>query len=294
MPTSTPFQTTYTTAVTPAGAAPLDLQQFLGGHCAFIGFTGATGGLSAVQLITGFSFDGQEVPLTAVPPSPKVTKVYVSGSAWAPRFRAGLQSQGKGSAAYGYEVLATDQLRPLPWGNLNQVSIAFSEDVEVDRSDLRVGGQSVASYPATGFAYDGITRTATWTLGRNLIADRLTLELNADGPDGVKNVSEGVYLDGEWTGPVGGTTDSFPSGNGVPGGDFKFGVNVLVGDVNGHGKVDGADLLQVRRRMSIVKPAPGLYSIFFDVNGDGVINAMDLAWVRRQQSQSLPAVQAPA
>ena len=97
--------------------------------------------------------------------------------------------------------------------------------------------------------------------------------------------------DTEWTDPVGATTDSFPSGNGVPGGDFKFGVNVLAGDVNGHGKVDGADLLQVRRRMSIVKPAPGLYNIFFDVNGDGVINATDLAWVRRQQQQSLPAVQ---
>jgi hypothetical protein len=107
----------------------------------------------------------------------------------------------------------------------------------------------------------------------------------------VKNVAEGVYLDGEWTNPVGPATDTFPSGNGAPGGDFKFGINVLAGDVNGSGRTDGVDLWDVRRRVLSSRPIAGLSSVFFDLNGDGTINALDLAALRRQQGRSLPAVQ---
>jgi hypothetical protein len=179
----------------------------------------------------------------------------------------------------------------LPWSNINQVSIAFSENVQADLADLKVAGRTVANYPIRSFTYDAETKVGTWTLNQSIRGDRLTLDLNADGPEGVKNVSDGVYLDGEWMSPTTQLFDSFPSGNGVPGGDFKLGLSVLAGDVRGRGTVDGLALLQVRRRMSIVKPLASLYSPFFDVNGDGTINSTDLAWVRRQQSQSLPAVQ---
>ena len=247
-----------------------------------------------MQLITAFSFDGQDVPLTAVPPSPKVTGVWVSGTSWTPQFRRRMAGTGRVDP-YGYAIAAADQLHVLPWSNINQVSIAFNEDVQVDLADLKVGGVSLANYPVRSFSYDADAKVGTWTLGQGVRGDRLALELNADGPDGVKNVAEGVFLDGEWNNPIGATPpDSFPSGNGVPGGDFKFGVNVLAGDVNGTGAVTGRDLWELRRRMLITRPPPGLYNIFFDLNGDGVINATDLAWVRRQQLQSLPAVQSPS
>jgi hypothetical protein len=70
----------------------------------------------------------------------------------------------------------------------------------------------------------------------------------------------------------------------------NLGVNVLAGDVNGHGMIDADDFLQVRRRLAIVRPAVGLHSAFVDVNGDGEINALDLAWARCRQAESLPAV----
>ena len=291
-PTAPPFQTTYTTAITPTGTATLDLGQMLGGPCAFVGFTGATGGATAVQLISGFTFDGQDIPLTGAAPSPKVTKVWVSGTGWSSQFKRSLSAAGV-LDPYGYAVPASDSLHVLPWSNANQVSIGFSEDVQVDLADLKVGGVALSNYPIKSFGYDAEAHVATWTLGQAVRNDRLTLDLNADAPDGVKNVSEGVFLDGEWIPPGPGVVASFPSGNGVPGGDFKFGANVLAGDVNGDGTVNAQDLAEARRRSLMTRAQPGINWMFFDTNGDAVVNAIDLAWIRRQQHQVLPAVQPP-
>jgi hypothetical protein len=104
VPTMPPFETTYTTAFLPDNStASLDASQLIGGDCAFVGFTGATGGATATQIISGFLINGQEVPLTAAPPSPKVTRVWVSGTAWTQPFKQRLAAGGVPDA-YGYAI----------------------------------------------------------------------------------------------------------------------------------------------------------------------------------------------
>ena len=104
----------------------------------------------------------------------------------------------------------------------------------------------------------------------------MLLDLNGD-PGGV--AAEGLALDGEWTGSTA-TPDAFPSGDGAPGGDFRFRINVLPGDVNGDRVVNALDMLDIRRRT---------YSPTRDVNGDAALNAVDLWIVRAVLPSRLPA-----
>ena len=65
--------------------------------------------------------------------------------------------------------------------------------------------------------------------------------------------------------------DEFPSGDGIPGGDWSFDLNVLRGDATGEGEVGYLDL--------------GFVATFYDrpatfdrgdFNGDGVVDYLDL------------------
>jgi hypothetical protein len=283
-----PFEAGYSVAATAPGVtAPLSLDQLLGQECAYVGFTGATGGFLADQQITAFSINGQNIPLRD-PAPPKVAQAYVGSSSWAPAFRQQLESSGAGSARFGFAVPAGPaQLQTLPWASLDEISVAFDSDVRVEPDDLSVAGVNLASYPLdlSSFRYDVPTKTATWRLagGRKLSADRLRLTLGA-GPAGVG--AFGTPLDGDWVNPV----SAYPSGDGTPGGDFGFSVHVLPGDVNRDGKADAADLLDLRARLStsIAKPRSGAYSLAHDLNGTGTVDARDYALARARFGTSLP------
>jgi hypothetical protein len=151
---------------------------------------------------------------------------------------------------------------------------------------------NVPDYPVTGFTYNPATKTATWTLGRPLLRDRVTLTLDADATDPAGGVTarDGVTrLDGEWADGA----HAFPSGDGSPGGDFTVGLNVLPGDVTRDGKVNAYDVLQVRARQHVPTPSDPRarartgYTVFHDLDGDGRINAADVALVRRRQAGAL-------
>ncbi|MCH8047033.1 MAG: lamin tail domain-containing protein, partial [Planctomycetes bacterium] len=131
-----------------------------------------------------------------------------------------------------------EQLQVLPWVGINQISIRFSEPVEVSADDLRVAGAGVFEYAVSGFDYEQATQTATWTLAQPIAADKLRLELESTVRD-----ASGLPLDGNWTD----TVSSFPSGNGAIDGDdaFRFSLNVVPGDVTGDGRVDRADLVDL-------------------------------------------------
>ena len=108
-------------------------------------------------------------------------------------------------------------------------------------ADFALSGVNVASYAFT-VSYDALNRIATLNLDANLDADTLTLSVFDSV--GVQFFSNSP-LDGDWdnpTDPSDATSDTFPSGDGVPGGDFVFKLRVLPGDSNGDGKVDAADL----------------------------------------------------
>ena len=127
-------------------------------------------------------------------------------------------------------------MNPLPWSNINQVQIVFSENVTVSQASLDLTDLAVA-VATSGFSYNATTFTATWTLANPIPADTLNLVLHSTGAMPVKDTN-GNALDGEWTN----STSVYPSGNGTAGGDFDFAFNVLPGDANGDGIVNSQDL----------------------------------------------------
>lgn len=231
------------------------------------------------------TFDTSEfsAPLGAAA-APRVQQVFVRGSTWQSAFGTYLQNRGLGSVAYGFAIPATDQLNELPWTNLNQVSIQFTEPVTVPAASLAIRGVNVPNYVVGAPTYNAVTMTATWQLGSVVTADKLLLDLAATVTDGTN------ALDGEWTTGA----DTYPSGNGTAGGNFRFRMNVLPGDVNrSGGEVDGADVIQVRNRQFTDTGTPGtppnLYTAFHDVNGNGLVDGQDVILVRNRQFTALPA-----
>src|SRR5439155_24932763 len=99
-----------------------------------------------------------------------------------------------------------------------------------------------------------------------------------------------ALLDGEW-GPVG--SDTYPSGDGTAGGDFRFRINLLAGDVDRSGRVNALDLSAVKQRLNstTTNNAGAGYSPFADINGDGRINALDLSGTKQRLNQSLPTAE---
>jgi hypothetical protein len=175
--------------------------------------------------------------------------------------------------------------------NIDQVKVVFSEDVLVDTDDLRLGGDNVASYGVDLFWYDARTFTATWTLSAPIGADKLLIELNADGADPIRDVA-GNALDGEWDNPTSisdPSSDTYPSGNGTAGGNFEFRFNVLPGDVNQNGVVQSNDGLMVRAALGTSTVSGGLYSVFKDINANSIIQANDGLSVRSRLGWSLPS-----
>ncbi len=64
-------------------------------------------------------------------PPPQVTGVFVGSTAWTSAFRSGVVARGEGEAAFGHRLDPAEQTRTLGYSNLNQVSVRFSEHVNV-------------------------------------------------------------------------------------------------------------------------------------------------------------------
>jgi hypothetical protein len=207
---------------------------------------------------------------------PKVIQVLVDGTAWSTAFLNSLKAAGQGNGS-GFNVPAgPTQLNSLPWSNVNQIQIAFSEAVTVSQASLTLTGSGVA-LPTSGFSYNATTFVATWTLASPIARSQVTINLHATGTSAVKD-SGGRALDGEWTNG----TSTYPSGNGTAGGDFNFALNVLPGDINGDGIVNSQDLALVSSGWLSSGPTG-------DDNGDGIVNSQDLALVSSQWLTVLPA-----
>lgn len=233
-------------------------------------------------------FSANALTLVAPPPGgPRVTGVFVSGSTWSAGFRTALQSAGLGDGTLGYAPPAgAAQLDELPWRNVDRVSVRFDRPVTADQADLQVRGTRVPGYAVNGYAYDGATNTATWSLARPLAADRILLDLNA-GAGGVVDTLNNP-LDGEWANG----TDTYPSGDDAPGGDFLFRLNAVPGDADRSGRVTATDLLDVRRRLLRTAAGPGAgangYHPFDDLDGSGAVTAGDVTTVRNHLLTTLP------
>ena len=198
---------------------------------------------------------------------------------------------------YSIPVGNGSQLVTLPWGNIDQIKVVFSENVTVNQDDLKLDGVNLAAYafkpdlpdgsPNDGFVYNPATFTATWTLTGPIGSDKLLLQLNADGSNPIEDAA-GNRLDGEWTNPTSTTQSSsstYPSGNGTAGGDFSFRFNVLPGDATGNGTVDTGDLTVLSGHWKQSGVLGG------DFNGDGVVNTGDLTMLSGNCDMSLPSAE---
>jgi hypothetical protein len=219
---------------------------------------------------------------------PAVAAVNVASTQWAPSFVSYLESSGLGTGGYAIPVGSAAQLQTLPWTNINQIRITFTENVVVAAADLSVSGVNTTAYAFSGFSYDPTTYTATWTLNAPIGDDKLALDLDASGLAPIQSAATGEVLDGAWTDGQ----STFPSGNGQGGTDFHFCFNVLPGDVNQSGGVGNLDTNLVLNAGGQVIGDPG-YSIFYDVNGGGKIGNLDANLVRNNGGSVLPSGNPP-
>ncbi|HUT12347.1 MAG TPA: Ig-like domain-containing protein [Thermoguttaceae bacterium] len=250
---------------------------------------------------------------------PRVAAVYVRGTEWQGEY---LDLVGP----FGYEIPSDfDQLRDLPWFNLNQITVRFSENVIVDEDALTLVGVNVAQYDLLpgGFSYDAGNFAATWTFAKNIgegdktnnnlnapatyrddsLPDKLLLALDAGSIYRAGSAGDpAAALDGDWTNPdpdaeplpVPGS--AFTSGDGTAGGDFQFRMDVVPGNtvVNDTSPgVDGADVTAVANAQFSDKDSG--YDPFLNVNGsEGFgffmwhVDATDTVLVRNAQLTGLP------
>ena len=168
------------------------------------------------------------------------------------------------------------QLAPLAWGNINKISITFSQNVIVAQTDLKLVGVNVANYSFANFSYNSVTDTATWTLTAPIAADKVLIDLS----DSVHN-SSNTKLDGEWTDGV-----SKTSGDGTAGGRFDFRFNVLPGDATQSGSVDNADFTALFNHFGF---STGLSFADGDFDGDGDVDTADFTILFNNFTKQLPA-----
>jgi len=215
--------------------------------------------------------------------APVIEQVLVGGTAWNNTFLDYLDAQGLGHPTLprlGYAIPeGGGQLDALPWMNVNQLTIVFSEDVTITESDLSLLGVNVANYVTDvgfvpgSFVYDNTNFTATWTLQQQIGPDKLLIHL----PDTIENLG-GSALDGEWQDDV-----STVSGDGAAGGDFNYRFNLLPADANQDGFVTDLDLsLLVSNWQQAGDWSAG------DFNGDYIVTDLDLSILVTNWQAGLP------
>lgn len=120
----------------------------------------------------------------------------------------------------------------------SSISVTFQKDVQAIAQDFSIEGENGGAKAFT-YAYDGVTQTATLSLG-GLAPDRYTVHV----AESVIDVAAHLRLDGEVADPL--TEASLPSGDGIAGGEavIQFVVTrpIIPGDMNCDGVVNNFDI----------------------------------------------------
>lgn len=165
---------------------------------------------------------GSLIPIVDFANAPQVANVTISGS-----------SSTHDPYSFDDHDGSGEQLRTVPVGGADTVSITFTEDVNVVADNLRLLGLLTSDVPElVDFAYDMLTMTATWQFEELVVFDHYLISLS----DVITDI-EGNRLDGEWVNPASLVTTNalvseFPSGDGHSGGNFSFVFTLLAGDAN--------------------------------------------------------------
>ena len=215
-------------------------------------------GFSGNDYFTYRTFDGIAFsrPVRAnIRIAPTVTGVFVDSTQWSNNFAF---------AALGYPLVGNT--RNLPWFNLNQVRIQFSEPIQsVSSSEIVIHGSPNRNIDYnTGLVISRPdSRTLELTLRTGLVFT--TDKIQVSVLDSVRDLQE-VLIDG--------------NADGLPGDPFNLLFAVVRGDVNNSNSVLSSDVTLVSRSQSGI----GTYNPFMDVNGSATILSNDVTLVTRNQS----------
>jgi hypothetical protein len=142
--------------------------------------------------------------------------------------------------------------------------------VGFNSSSFKLLGVDTADYAGfSSVSYDSMNNRGVIQLSSGINRDKLRIGVS----DSITNASM-LALDGDT--------------NDTPGGIFDFRFNVLVGDADDNGSVNGADLtlFAISFNQSTVNVG---YNPRADWNHDGSVNGGDLHWFANNYNQSLPA-----
>ena len=217
-----------------------------------------------------------------VPPTPglfQAVGVKVSSTDWTPEFKGFVDPTGDG---FGYPIpIGTGQLDPLPWSNINQIQLKFSEDLgAIDPSQFGLAGFHTPDYGPniSSVTYDASNFTVLMELDTFLGDDQLLLVAS----EGI-TTQTGNLFDGEWTTQQTATQ----SGDGTAGGDFEFRFDVLPGDIDQSGDIGDDDVAAAGAAL-FDEIGDSDYSAFTDINGNGEIQFRDLLFPHVRRSTELP------
>ncbi|MEZ6076346.1 MAG: hypothetical protein R3C56_11990 [Pirellulaceae bacterium] len=215
-------------------------------------------------------FDGSPASIasdTDVTP-PRIVSVRVSSQAWDSSYLDRIDPEQR----TGFPMSAlTRQHASLPWTNIDQIQIQFSEDVGAtfDSSMIKIFGARIADYQSLFTVnYHMESRVATIQFSEPLSEDKLAIGIHDALSD-----EAGNQLDGEWLDGGSQTT----SGDGNAGGNFYYRIHVLAGDLSGDGVVLGNDVTAGVLARSKSVSDDGYYPLSdLDGSGDTTPEEIDL------------------
>jgi len=207
-------------------------------------------------------------PADSTPPT--VVDIIASGSLWGPSFIDAVD--GGNSNGLGYSLNAGEIL---PNAGIDRFYIQFSEPVVGFEAPniVLLGSDPAVDYSIiSSLSYDSGNMRGLVQLSRSISRDKLRIGLSDSITDGNQ-----TKLDGDQDGNAGGSFD------------LRF--NILVGDSNGNGSVNGGDLTIFGRALNKTSGEDG-YDPLADWNADGVVSSEpdnDLGLFKAGFNRSLPA-----
>ncbi len=203
---------------------------------------------------------------------PTISSIILGGTTWGAPFFAG-SGNGVGNVVPAGATV--------PNGGINRIYIQFSEPVVgFSASSFSLLGVNLANYSTIStVTYNATTRrgeivlASASNIGDAFVGNAINIDKLRIGVASTVVDAAGNALDG--------------NGDNVPGGLFDFRFNVLVGDADGNGSVNGGDLPIFSSAFNS-STGNANYNARGDWNADGSVNGGDLPFFASNFNKSLP------
>lgn len=216
--------------------------------------------------VVGIDFGNRLLDVVA----PTITGVFAAGSAWSPALVDAVDGGTIGTGnGLGYELAAGVIL---PNSGIDLIYVQFDEPIlNFDTVALALLGSNVASFSnSIRTAYDSVNRRGVISISAGITNDKLRLGVNDSLTD-----RDGNELNV-------GAAAAF---------DLRF--NILVGDADSSGSVNGGDLPIFATSFNTSAGASATYNPRADWDSSSSVNGGDLPLFGSQFNQSLPPAEPP-